>query len=142
MTQVLMTRRLDALRPADAQARDALSKVSPGTTVRVELKRVRNPRQHRLYWALVHLVFQHQSRYATQEQLHNAIKVRVGYYDELETPTGVVCIPKSISFGNMPQQAFEEFFGAVVRLVCEHLIPGTTDAELREELESMIGATE
>lgn len=140
MTQLLFRKHLGSLRPADQDATDELAKLKHGQEVRVEIKRMRNPRQHRIYWALISLIFDHQSRYATRDQLHQAIKVAVGYYDEIEGKHGRIAIPKSISFGNMPQAAFEEFFDAVVRLVVTKILPGTTDTELRNELEVMIGA--
>lgn len=140
MTQILMRKVMGALRPADSQAQDEMAKLTPGQDYRIEVKRMRNPRQHRLYWALIRTVYEHQSRYATQEQLHNALKVAAGYCDELEGRNGTVYIPKSISFGNMSQDAFEEFFSSVVRIVTEKVMPHTSDEELRRELESMIGA--
>lgn len=140
MSEALMQKHLGALRPADDTAKAELAKLKHGQTVRVEWKRLRNPRQHALYWALIGLVFEHQERYATRDQLHNAIKVAVGYCDEVEGRGGrTIAIPKSIAFGNMDQGAFEEFLNAVIRLVCTRILPNTDDADLRAELEAMVG---
>ncbi len=140
MAEILMQRHLNAFRPIDAEGLDYLATVKPGETLRADMKRMRNPRQHRLYWAAVNLCFQHQERYPTRAQLHAAIKCWLGYCDEFEGPNGrLISIPKSIAFGNMPQDAWVEFFEAFIKLICERIIPNTDDAELRAELESMVG---
>jgi len=140
MTTLLCRKHFGALRPADGNAEEALRKLPADQTVRVEVRRMRNPRQHRLYWSLIGLVYEHQTRYATRDQLHQAIKVAVGYYDEIPKRDGqVIAVPHSIAFGNMAQDQFEEFFDSVVRLVCTKIMPGTNDSELRRELEEMVG---
>lgn len=141
MTTLLCRKRLGALRPADRDAEDTLRKLPADQDLRVEVRRLRRPQQHRLYWALVKIVWEHQERYATREQLHQALKVAVGYYDEITKSDGqVIAVPHSIAFGNMPQESFEEFFDAVIRFVVTKILPGTDDAELRRELEEMVGA--
>lgn len=129
--------------PADEKAEEELRKLKPGQQVLVEFKRARNPRQHRLYWALVGVVYEHQSRHATQEDVSDALKVAVGHYEEVGARGDKVIVrPKSISFANMPQDQFEQFFSKVVELVVAKIIPGTSDAELRAHLEEMVGAGE
>lgn len=143
MPSVLLQRHLGSLRPCDALGAQQIDKIKPNEVVRAEIKRVRNPKQHRLYWAAINLCFMHQDRYATAEQLHNAVKVWLGYYEEMVDRTGKrIAIPKSIAFGNMPQDEWEQFFDRFIKLVCEQLIPNVTDEELRAELESMVSGNE
>ena len=140
MPSILLRRHLGSLKPVNRDAYEFIEKIKPGQIVRGDLKRVRNPRQHALYWAAINLCFEHQERYATRQQLHNAIKVAVGYYDEQPGPGGrTLTVPKSIAFGNMPQDEWEAFFDKFIKLICEKIIPNTDDAELRAELESMVG---
>lgn len=129
--------------PADEQAEEEVRKLKPGQATLVEVKRARNERQHRLYWALIGVIFDHQSRYATRQDLSDALKVAVGHYEEVgKRGEHVIVRPKSIAFANMPQADFEQFFERVVAFVCANIIPGTTDNELRAHLEDMVGAGE
>lgn len=140
MASILLQRHLGSFRPIDADGVDYLATVKGGEILRADMKRMRNPRQHRLYWAAIGLCFQHQETYATRDQLHSAIKVWLGYCDEFEGPNGrLISIPKSIKFGNMSQEAWTEFFEAFIKLICERIIPNTDDAELRAELDAMVG---
>ncbi len=117
-----------------------MTKRKPGEIVRAEVKRLRNPHQHRLYWALIGLCFEHQTQFATRDQLHNAVKVWLGYCDTVTDKAGrEIAIPKSIAFGNMPADQWHDFFNRFIALVCERIIPGTDDAELRATLEDMVG---
>ena len=127
--------------PADEQAEEEVRKLKPGQATLVEVKRARNERQHRLYWALIGVIFDHQTRYATRQDLSDALKVAVGHYEEVgKRGEHVIVRPKSIAFANMPQAQFEQFFERVVAFVCASIIPGTSDTELRAHLEEMVGA--
>lgn len=129
--------------PADEQAEEEVRKLKPGQATMVEVKRARNERQHRLYWALIGVIFDHQSRYATRQDLSDALKVAVGHYEEVgKRGEHVIVRPKSIAFANMAQADFEQFFERVVTFVCANIIPGTSDNELRAHLEDMVGAGE
>lgn len=145
MAKVLMRRHhiMPHLIPADESSAEEMRRLKPGQHVIVEVKRARNPRQFRLYWALIGVIFDHQSRYATRQDLSDALKVAVGHYEEVgKRGEHVIVRPKSIAFANMPQPEFEDFFDRVIKLVCERIIPGTNDTELRAHLEDMVGAGE
>ena len=138
--QVLLTRSISGLKAADHFAAEELSKIKPGQEVRCEIRRVRNPKQLRLYWALIDACWQHQDRYAAKQDLSDVIKVAVGHSDQVVTKSGeVVARPKSIAFGNMPQDAWEDFFSRVIEFVCQRIIPGTNNEDLRAHLEEMVG---
>lgn len=137
---IICTNRLGVLAPVDQHGRDVLAKLKMGQQVQVEVKRARNGKQHRLYWGLIGLIFSQQSRYATQEQLSNVIKCAVGWCDEVPLKDGRVMVtPRSIAFANMAQDQFEEFFTKVIKLVITKILPGVTEADLRRELEQMVG---
>lgn len=143
MSKVLMRRHhiMPHLIPADDSSAEEMKRLKPGQHVTVEVKRARRPRQFRLYWALVAVIFDHQTRHATRTDLSDALKVAVGHYEEVgKRGEHVIVRPKSISFANMPQADFEDFFARVVAFVCANIIPGTSDAELRAHLEEMVGA--
>lgn len=129
--------------PADEQAEEEVRKLKPGQATLVEVKRARNERQHKLYWTLIGAIFDHQTKYATRIDLSDAIKVAVGHCEEVgQRGNQIIVRPKSIAFANMPQQQFEDFFDRVIKLVCERIIPGTSDADLRAHLEELVGSGE
>lgn len=132
--------RLGVLAPVDQQGRDVMAKLKMGQQVQIEVKRARNPKQHRLYWALIGLCHSQQSTYATQEDLSDAIKIAVGHCTQYPLLNGKVMMkPKSIAFANLGQTAFDEFFQRVVHLVITRILPGVEEADLRRELEEMVG---
>lgn len=139
--KLLMCKDLGHLSPVDQAGEDALRKIKQGDVVRVEVKKPRNGKHHRLYWQLISTVWENQERYETAEQLHNALKIAAGIYEPLEMPGGVVHkIPGSISFDTMDQLEFSAFYDRVCDLVAKHFLPGVTSEQLKAEVEQMIGA--
>lgn len=138
----LAVKHLGSLRPADAAGEEALRKLGQGQLVEIELRRPRNVRFHRMYWALVTLVWEQldEERYPTAEDLHAAIKIAAGLRTRIELPDGTLgFIPGSIAFHKMSEDDFAAFFDRVCGLVAKYFLPGVTDAELRAEVASIIG---
>jgi len=142
MARILMQRHRLApyLVPASTEAEEEMKKLKPGQAVLVEVKRARSPQQLRLWWALMGVIFEHQETYPTREAVSDAFKCWLGHCDELRLKDGRTAVkPKSIAFGNLPQAEWEQLFDAAIKLVCDRVIPGTTDADLRRHLEDMVG---
>lgn len=138
----LAIKNLGALRPVDQTGEDALRKLGHGQIVTVEVRRPRNIKFHRLYWALVTIVWEQldEARYPTSEDLHAAIKIAAGLRTRIVLPDGTVgFIPGSIAFHKMDQAAFEQFYDRVCDLISRHFLPGVKSEELKAEVELMIG---
>jgi hypothetical protein len=132
---------LGHLTPVDETGEEALRKLKFGDVVTVEVKKPRNGKHHRLYWALVGIVHHNQDRYETTEQLHTALKIAAGHYELLTMPNGnEYKIPRSIAFDTMDQLEFSQFYDRVCDLVAKHFLPGVSVEALKAEVESMIGA--
>lgn len=130
---------LGALRPVDDTGREWLAR-KQGKTVKVEVREPRNAKQLRLYWALVNLIFPYQSRYLTPEKLSSALKKAVGAYDEIECLDGTkITEVHSISYKAMSQDEFKAFLDRVMDVVVQVVIPNTSKADLRRELEQITG---
>lgn len=139
--KLLCRKELGKLVPVDVAGQEALRDVKQGSLVSVEIKRPRNVQHHRLYWALVSLVWENQERYPSAEDLHAAIKIAAGIRTQIELPNGTIgFIPGSISFHKMTQTEFSAFYDRVCDLVAEHFLPGCSSDELKAEVSSMIGA--
>lgn len=133
----------NSLHAVDANGESVLSKIGRGDIVMVEVKKPRNVQHHRLYWALVGLVHDNvdHERYATPEDLSEAIKVSAGICTRIELPSGEVAyIPGSIAFHNMDQTTFAAFYDRVCDLVAKYFLPGVNTDDLRREVSMMIGA--
>lgn len=142
MAKFLAQKHLGSLRPADEAGNDALRKVANGELVSIEIKRPRNLNHHRLFWALMSIVWDNMDheRYPTVEDLTAAVKISAGLRTRIELPNGEVgFIPGSIAFHKMDQMAFTEFYDRVCDLICKHFLPGVENAALREEVEIMTG---
>ena len=100
----------------DADSLDALAKIKDGSLVLVEVRRKRNLKHNRLYFALIRLVHENMEdrQYPTPETLHEAIKVACGVRTEFTLPNGTVgFIPGSIKFSEMTQDDFDRFYNRV-----------------------------
>jgi hypothetical protein len=140
MTKFLARKDLGHLTPVDSEGEEAVRKMKMGAIVQVEVKQPRNINHHRLYFALVDVVFDNQERYETRDQLHNALKLATGIYDLLELPNGAQYkIPRSIAFHKMNQAEFSAFYDRVCDVIAKHFLPGVTSDDLKAEVASMIG---
>lgn len=142
MTRFLAAKNLGSLRPVDEVGEDALQRIGQGELVQVEVKKPRNIFHHRLFWALMTVVWQNldQARYPTVEDLAAAIKIAAGLRTRIELPNGEVgFIPGSIAFHKMDQTEFSEFYEKVCDLIAKHFLPGVTSDELKGEVEIMVG---
>lgn len=134
---------LGKLVPVDDAGADALHKLKHGSLVQVEMKQPRNISHHRLYWALVSLVWDNlpHETYPSPEILHERLKVAAGIRTEFTLPDGTRgFIPGSIAFHNMDQSEFSAFYNRVCDLIATHFLPGVQVEALKAEVESMIGA--
>ncbi|MFA7278789.1 MAG: DUF1367 family protein [Sterolibacterium sp.] len=140
---VLLIREGNALKATDAIGAETLAEITHGEIVTCSIRRARNPRHHRLFFALLKIVMSNQDRYATTPQLLTAIKLHTGYYDLNVIPGKMpitVCIPKSISFAAMSQAEFREFYDKAVAFIITEVLPGVDSADLEREVLNIIGA--
>ncbi|HEC26718.1 MAG TPA: DUF1367 family protein [Gammaproteobacteria bacterium] len=132
------------LRPADKMTDEALSGFGIGEYLSCEIKRPRNGKFHRLFFALLSVVHDNlpehlESRFPTVERLLWEIKLQTGRFDVAETMGGkTFYIPQSISFAKMDQDEFNAFFDEAMTVITKYIMPGTTIAELREAIHGEI----
>jgi hypothetical protein len=143
MARFLVAKHLGSLHPVDEGGQDALRKIGNGELVMIEMKRPRNVKHHRMFWALMTIVWEQMDteRYPTVEDLVAAVKISAGLRTRIELPNGETgFIPGSIAFHKMDQGAFSDFYERVCDLVAKHFLPGVTSDDLRREVSIMIGA--
>lgn len=126
--------------PTDAAGEEALRKFKDGAHVTVEVKQPRNPYHHRLFFALLHKVFENQERFPTEDHLRLALTYEAGYVKEYAMRDGLLLtVPDSISYEEMDQKAFEDYFNRVCDIILRDYMPGLHRSELIAELEDMMG---
>jgi len=123
-----------ALAPFDDADAQRMAKIKTNEVVRAEITKPRNLLFHKKFMALVRLVFENQERYNSIEDLLVEFKLKVGHYKEHITTDGkIVYVPKSISFSQMDEYEFKEFYNKALNVLGKII---KVDSEtLREQIE-------
>jgi Protein of unknown function (DUF1367) len=134
---------LPALVSVDDEGADVLTKLPVGRDVGANIVQHRNPRHHRLFFAMVRLLREHTEMFAGKdtEIITTAIKLATGlvktYVDRAKGTT--VLVPMSISWAKMDQTRFNKFFDAACTTIALRWFPeGTLPDDVRRELISMV----
>jgi len=136
--------------PSSEEALEAFRALKQGRDVMVAIKVARNPRHHKLLFALLNFVRLHAVNRDTHESLFDtatidmiltALKIATGHV-EIYTDTatgGTVAVPKSIAFESLDQVAFSRFFNAAIETITTRwLPPGTVAEDVRLHIEDMV----
>jgi hypothetical protein len=94
--EILMVKEMNRLAPCDPIGGDDLRKIPQGTVVRVAITRPRNVGHHRKWFALLKVVFESQSHYATLKQVLTRFKKATNLGEWMSIDGRDVFIPGSI----------------------------------------------
>jgi hypothetical protein len=139
MTRVLARKTVAGFVPADEVAQIVFRRVPLGKPCYIEIVAARNPKQHRLCFALLNVMVEH-GEFPSTEAALNALKIATGHFDLAEQDGKTIYLLRSISYANMRGVEFSEWFDAAVKVVVERWLPGVKSEELRAELEQMVGS--
>lgn len=121
--------------PADPEADAWAHTVAAGDEVFLKPSRPRNPKHHRLAFALFQFVLDATDRFANVEQLLLWLKLKTGHYQEHVTEAGeLVYVPKSISFAAMSQDSFHAWHAKALEIIRRDLFPAMTDEDMSAAL--------
>lgn len=134
----LFRRGLNGLNPFGEDAEKFFRTLKVGDVVNLEIRRPRNPLQHRLYWQLCRTVAMNHSTLTNEDMVHQAIKILTGHVDIVRIGDDLVQIPRSIAFDKMDQVEFDEFFERAKNVVAEQILPGVGLRELQDEILRMV----
>jgi len=124
------------LAPTDEAGAEALKKWKAGDELWCEFRLARFPRHHKLYFALLTIVYENQERYTSFEMFRKAVQVAAGHFDMIYTVNGEgVVSTKSIDYSSLDQVEFDRVFGEVMRVCLDNFMEGVDEAELRAEVE-------
>lgn len=136
----IFMRTANGLMPHNVAASETLRGVAYGTKVRAQISRPRNLAHHNLYWALCSKIADAVPGDYTAENISDVLKIRTGYCTTVKTKSGLVHLPKSISFAAMDQAAFNAFFDRCIEVICREFLGNLPPSALREELSDMLEA--
>jgi hypothetical protein len=124
--------------PADQWADEFMSTLKDGQQVLVRVSRPRSIRQHRLLFGLISKTMENTDRWATKDVLLDDLKLATGLFTtRVSEFTGMPYpVPASISFGSMPQDAFNEWFPKAAAALAGVL--GCTAEELIREVTELV----
>lgn len=141
-TKLILRKLGTSLVAQDRNVIDDVLKIKEGSLVVCEVKRPRSVEHLRLFFALVRLIWDNcdTDRYPNEEDLRAALTISAGHRLRIELPNGEVGFAaKSISFENMDQIQFNEFYERVCDAVHKHFVPGLESDAIRREIEMMTG---
>lgn len=92
----------------------AVRELEVGETLDFEWKKPRSPKFHRLFFVMLHDLFDRQEQFADVDQLRAWLTVGAGYCEFVPGPRGrMVALPKSIAWAKMEDVEFSELVAAV-----------------------------
>lgn len=114
-------------------------KLRVGDLVHADLTKPRNPKHHRLVFALLKRVLDNQDGLQTIEQLLTVLKIKLGRVDTLvDAASGrAYYVPQSIAFASMDQGEFSIFWRDLCRVVARDYFPGMDPDQVGELAEMM-----
>ena len=131
----IWTRRGMAIYPANETARALVAGLEEGLDYMAAwpFRKPRSLKQLRLWWSLMKLLAEH-DLFPTQEAAHVATKIATGHFTIVVAPDtkNQVLVADSIAFESMPQEKFQGFFNAALRVITERWLRGADAAELRQ----------
>jgi hypothetical protein len=138
--EVLLVREGTKLAAADPISADLIAGIKHRETVTASIRRPRNPKHHRLLFALLNAVFENQTQYATIEDLLGALKLAVGLFDTGLTVDRVpYVVPRSISFAAMDQNSFEIVYNKMLEVILTKILPAANKADLEARVHEILG---
>jgi len=141
-TQILVEKLEDAFHPVDSESRDAMRAIPDRTIVKVTVSVPRNIKHHRMFFALIHLVFESQPeprQFPTEGKLLDAIKMATGYVREVRDVHGKThFVPDSIGFGRMDQIQFRQFFESAMDVINRYILPGINRRDVEQRIADIL----
>lgn len=139
--ELMLTRTLSGLAAADQIAVERLRKWPIGETVRCDVKKPRNHKNLRRWWALCGLIYENSEVYASPQIAHQHLKILCGHAIPIASKsTGeIYLVPDSISYDRLEENEFQEVWKRAKDAVRQHILPGVTSEDLELEIMQIIG---
>jgi hypothetical protein len=130
-TEVLLVKELNRLAPYESLSDDVLRGIPQGEIVKAVLTRPRNVAHHRKFFALLKVVYESQSKYATMGHVLTWFKKAANLGEAMIIDGKEIFVPGSISFAKMDQSSFEQFYNRAVDILIDGLPPKVNNDDLK-----------
>lgn len=107
-----------------------------GDVLDVDIKKPRNLKFHKKFFALMNMVYQNQpegKEINNFDHFRKYLIKRAGFFETIETPTGTIYEADSISFASMDEVKFNDLYSRVVDTIVK--IYGWEESDILENLE-------
>lgn len=141
MAEIWLAKQLDGtLRPISEQDAERLKRFKVGEPFKVDAKKPRNGRHHRLGFSMLQWVYENQDRYDVFEDFLVEMKLRTGHYQEHLTCKGkVIYVPKSLAFANMDEIEWGEWRSKAVNVILKYFMPDMSHPEFEAAMNRVLG---
>lgn len=132
---MLVKKRAGHLSAGDARARDIIGQMSIGECALCTVRRVRNPKLHRKFFALVKFAFDNWrpvdgKEFRNIESFRKELIIAAGFHQTVLGVDGAVRLEaKSVAWDRMGEEEFTPLYEAVVAVLGDGFIPGLTATE-------------
>lgn len=145
--KVNVTKTPAGFQPADEIEADRIKRFKTGEMYEANFKLTRNPAFHRKMFAFFNFVYNYWSADKTEWEHFDEAKQRdtfrknltvlAGFREESYTIDGRVRVEaKSLAYGNMDQEEFEQCYSAIINAAIKHIFNNTTNQSTIDELYS------
>ena len=122
MPSIILIKTLSGFKPAYESDYELAKKIPLNETITFEWKKPRNLKFHKKFFALLNLVYENQEVYNNIEHLRKDLTVSAGFYDLRYDLNGVeIQEAKSISFAQMDEIQFSEYYSRIIDVVVKWL---------------------
>ena len=122
--QVVLTKTLNGLIPADQSTAEWFGKLKVGEAVHGDFKKYRNIGHHRKLFALLNF-----------DRFRSDLTILAGYYHTTVRLDGSVRVePKSIAFASMGQDEFEVYYSKIIDVLIKYVYGSHMTREQMDEL--------
>ena len=137
--EILVRRQMGSLRPIDAMSEAQLLELPQGVTLKAVITRPRNVTFHNKFFALLTVLFPHQSYYPTLTKFRKAVTIALGFCEETVLPSGKIMVEAdSIAFHKMKEEDFEALMTRFFDLAETRILPGISRADVEREWEEVM----
>lgn len=138
MAKVLVVKVLGKLQPVDDAGESVLRRFAQGEIFAIEVTKPRNVQFHRKLMAMLQIILANQTHYKSVEDLLAVCKLRIGHTHKIQTAKGIYEVPASISFAEMDDIEFADFYDRACEWVLQEVLPGLRRLDLNSEVEEQL----
>lgn len=147
--KIILTKTSTGLSPADGEAEEYINKLKLGQEVTADIKKARNVRFMRKYFALLDFAFdqwtpeertyKNQVVLKNREKFRHDIQILSGYGEPTINIKGELrLVSKSISFASMNEDDFELLYSAAIDVILANVLKNYTQEELSKVMDKLL----